>query len=155
MESPPSLLRLCNALHGAGSNLDLLLLLVSRCRSQLLPARLVLSLPLPGAKDCGSLLKAEKALPEPSLWVEIFDSTVKRWRALGVPSGHSSYWILAMGSHGDLWDVTGRYGRWSGTVDARGSLSKVWEQILAPMQETPREHSHECVPSEQHGAQLK
>eukprot|EP00438_Fugacium_kawagutii_P033237 Skav228421 [mRNA] locus=scaffold1325:174076:180488:- [translate_table: standard] len=130
--SPPSLLRLCNALHGAGSNMDLLLLLVSRCRSQLLPARLVLSLPLPGAKNCGSLLKAD-ILPEPSLWVEIFDSTVKRWRALGVPSGHSSYWILAMGSHGDVWDVTGRYGRWSGTVDARGSLSKVrQDQLIDP-----------------------
>lgn len=108
--------------------MELLLLLVARCRSQQ-PARLVLSLPLPGAKKCGDLLRGE-ALPDPSLWVEIFDFKVERWRALGVPAGHSSHWILAIGAEGDLWDVTGRYGRWSGILDARGSLVKVWNELL-------------------------
>lgn len=128
IEAVPSLLRLFDALRGGGSSMDLLLLLVARCRSQQ-PARLVLSLPLPGAKKCGDLLRGE-ALPEPSLWVEIFDFRVERWRALGVPAGHSSHWILAMGAEGDLWDVTGRYGRWSGILDARGSLVKVWNELL-------------------------
>eukprot|EP00435_Cladocopium_sp_Y103_P070026 s880_g34.t1 len=124
----PSLLRLLAALRGGGSSMELLLLLVARCRSQH-PARLVLSLPLPGAKKCGDLLRGE-ALPEPSLWVEIFDFTVERWRALGVPAGHTSHWIMAMGAEGDLWDVTGRYGRWSVILDARGSLVKVWNELL-------------------------
>lgn len=126
---PLGLFRLIRALHGGGSNIDLIMLLISRCRSQSHPARLVLSLPLPGAKTCGNLLKGE-VLPEPSIWAEIFDSSVNRWRALGVPSGHSSYWILAMGSEDDLWDVTGRYGRWSSILDSRGSLLKVWNQLL-------------------------
>ena len=127
-EAVPSLLRLFDALRGGGSSMELLLLLVARCRSQQ-PARLVLSLPLPGAKKCGDLLRGE-ALPEPALWVEIFDFRVERWRALGVPAGHSSHWILAIGTEGDLWDVTGRYGRWSGILEARGSLVKVWHELL-------------------------
>eukprot|EP00913_Durusdinium_trenchii_P011814 g11096.t1 len=95
-----------------------------------LPARLALALPLPAAKKCGSLLKGE-ALPELSMWAEVFDESVSRWRALGVPSGGpSSVWIFAMGTGGDLWDVTARYGRWSNMLEARGSLAKVWTELL-------------------------
>ena len=65
--------------------------------------------------------------------MEIFDFTVKRWRALGV-AGHSSSWILAMGPEGDLWDVTGRYGRWSFILDQRGSLGKIWKEVLESRQ---------------------
>ena len=65
-ELPLCLLKLLSALKGGGSSLDLLMLLVAWCRSQLHPARLVLSLPLPGAKKCGDLLKGE-ALPEASV----------------------------------------------------------------------------------------
>lgn len=127
---PLSLWRLLGSLHGKATSLDLALLLVARCRAERRPARLALALPLPAAKKCGSLLKGE-ALPELSMWAEVFDESVSRWRALGVPSGGpSSVWIFAMGTGGDLWDVTARYGRWSNMLEARGSLAKVWTELL-------------------------
>ena len=124
-----SLGRLLGSLRGKARSMDLILLLVARCRAERRPARVVLALPLPGAKNCGGLLKGE-VLSEPSMWTEIFDFSVNRWRALGVPSQNTSCWILGMGSDGDLWDVTARYGRWSNTLESRGSLTKVWDQLI-------------------------
>ena len=126
-QAPLSVSRLLTALRGATSS-EQILMLISRWRAEARPARLVLALPLPAAKACGGLLKGE-SMAEIACWAEIFDPTVQRWRALGVPS-QTGHWIVAMGAEGDVWDVTGRYGKCSNVLEARGSLSTVWAQLL-------------------------
>ncbi|CAJ1378465.1 unnamed protein product [Effrenium voratum] len=123
-----SLTALLAALQGGPASSEVLaMLLVASCRASGAWARLALALPLPGAKDCGSLLKGA-ALPASALWAEVFQG---KWRGVTPPDGaQGRVWVLAMGEAGDCWDVSCRYNRWSAILEARGSLHRLWTQLL-------------------------